>query len=690
MNEAPTLPSVPVDSTIDRPPVRTISPQHLQALGSEMVAAFNRYRSDRHKIEQRWLRDLRQFLGRYDPDIESRIPAERSKAYPRITRVKTLAIQSRLMNLMFPGNEKNWELTATPSADLPVEEVQRVILDMMQQDIQAGVQPQPPSRDMIRRAVQRLAAERARELEIEIEDQLQEIGGDQTRDYISMVRDVVRSGATYGVGLMEGPFARPATITTWDMSPDGRPVVRQQQTFKPVFEPLQVWDFYPDMTARSLTEMDGYFTRRVMSRGQVKALGDREDFLADRVKHVLRTLPEGNYRAQAYETELRDLGPAALIGPTHSGAARYEVIVWRGLISGQKLHDCGAEVAPADRAGDIDAEIWMIDDIIIKVDINAWRKLGRSVRQIHAFVFSEDDSSPLGIGIPSVMRDSQLAVCAAARMALDNASVTAGPNLEVNMDLLTPTADPPTVQPYRIWYREGNDPQFPAVRVVNMNSHLPELLQILELFMRFADAETFIGPASGGEPRGASEPMRTAAGASMLRADASLPFKDIVRSFDSFTQSQLQALVEFNLEFNPRVRPGDYNIVARGATSLIAKEVRGIQLDQMAATLSPQDRLHVDERKFLAARFSVRDLDDMLVAEDEVARRRQAGEMRAQEQMDQQKRMVEAQIRKVMAEALKDISQSQKNATNADMQQVKMMLDLIAQSMGSSDAAPQA
>ena len=133
-----------------------------------------------------------------------------------------------------------------------------------------------------------------------------------------------------------------------------------------------------------------------------------------------------------------------------------------------------------------------------------------------------------------------------------------------------------------------------------------------------------------------SEPMRTAAGASMLRGDAALPFKDIIRNFDIFTQSVINSLVQFNRKFNPDLAPeGDYNVIARGATSLIAKEVRGMQVDQLAATLTPAEAMHIDERKLIEARVKVRDLGDLLVPPDE-AKRRQAQQAQQQQVMQQQ------------------------------------------------------
>ena len=263
------------------------------------------------------------------------------------------------------------------------------------------------------------------------------------------------------------------------------------------------------------------------------------------------------------------------------------------------------------------------------------------------------------------MRDSQLSVCAATRMLLDNCSVVCGPQLELNTDLLRPDQDLTSVHAYKRWYREGTgaDAQQPAIRNISIDSHIPELMQTIRLFMEFADSETFVGPATGGDmSRGPSEPFRTAAGASMLRGDAALPFKDIVRNFDMFTQSVVHSLVWFARLLGQRPElDGDFNVIARGATSLISKEIRGIQVDQLAATLRPEEMEHVDPRKLIEKRFEVRDLNDMLLSEAEVARNQQAAQQKAAQQETLQIEMMQATIRDTLASAFKDIAQGQKN-----------------------------
>lgn len=681
----------PQDVVVPSPensPVKVIKSSELKALGDKLSTLFTQYVSDRRIAELRWTRNLRQYLGQYDPDIEKNISQNRSHAYPRVTRIKCISVLSRIMSLMFPGNERNWELQASPSPDMDPGDIMQAINTLMTTRQQAGDQS-PITDDDVQSVVMELAQKRAEKLSVQIDDQLQELGGDQSLDHIALTRKVVHSGILYGLGVMRGPFVTSTQSVKWGIDvTNNMPAPKMQTQYKPTFEFLPVWDFYPDMSAKTLRNMDGYFIRLVMSRHQVRKLANRSDFFGDVIKKYLTgTGQQGNYKAQPFETELRVMGVKINVNEQKVETSKYEIIVWNGPVTGDYLRMAGVEVADDKLADDIDAEVWMIDGNVIKADMNPWRKLGTEVKTIHTFLFDEDDTSPIGNGLPNVVRDSQMSIAAGARMLLDNASVVCGPNLELNTDLLRLDQDLSSVQAYKIWYREGLglDAQQPAVKNIQIDSHIDELMKMIDLFMRFADMETFVGPATGGDmEKGPSEPMRTAAGASMIRGDAALPFKDIIRNFDSFTQSVITSLVWFNRKFNPKPEfSGDYNVIARGATSLIAKEVRGMQLDQLTATLQPEEKLHVDERKMVEQRFAVRDLSGMLVSPAEADRRKQAQQAEAQKQAEQQQEMVAAEVRKTLAEAFKNVSQGQKNAASAEATQVQATLDILEKGLTS-------
>lgn len=682
-------PSVAMEGTPDGPaPAPQINPAALRTLGQKYKSLFDRYAAERLPSELRFLKNLRQYMGVYDPDIERMLDPNRSKSYPRITRVKCVSMLSRIMNLMFPGNEDNWELNASPSPTMSPDAVAQAVSDLINEHQESGQQVEL-TQELVEEAVRRLADKQAAQLTKLVKDQLYELGGDQSIDWVGLNRKVCESGIKYGIGVLEGPYVRAVEQSGWVMvappatpqpgmppQPGGfQPVTKT--IYKPQYDFLPVWDFYPDMSARSLPG-EGYFVRKVLGRAAVRKLGNRPDFFGSVIKECLINIPGGNYKAKSWETELKTMGTAIHTEQTSnqaSGREKYEIIIWKGPISARTLAECGVEVPEELMADDVEAELWMIDNYTIKAEINAWRKLGVVMRQVHIFSFDEDDTSPISQGLPYVVRDSALSIAAASRMSLDNASVTCGPNLEVNTTLLRADQDLTAVSPYKLWYRDddGVSTQYPAVRPIEIQNHLADLQGLMKTYLDFAEMETFIGPSTGGDmTKVPGEPMRTAAGASMLRSDAALPFKDIVRNYDTFTQSVIWSLVQFNKKFNPEEAPeGDYNVIARGATSLIAKEVRGTQIDMLSQTLTPEERDHVDERKFVEAKFASRDMQGMLVSEDEAKLRKKVKADNAAASAAKQDEMITAQIKEVLSQAFKNVSQGQKNAAGADKTQVE-------------------
>lgn len=102
-----------------------------------------------------------------------------------------------------------------------------------------------------------------------------------------------------------------------------------------------------------------------------------------------------------------------------------------------------------------------------------------------------------------------------------------------------------------------------------------------------------------------------------------------------------------------------------------------MQADSLVQTLKPEQMIHVDERKLTAAQVKARDMDDILVSEDEASRRQQSAAKVQQDQQDQQNKVLEANIRKILSDAFKNIAQGQKNTANADAQLVETAIGIL-------------
>ena len=651
-------------------PIIKIDPDAQNALGRTLRGKFEKWSSERREIEQQWIKSLRQVNGVYDPEVLNQFGPQQSRAYPRITRVKVASMVARLTSLLFPAGEKNWSLEASPVPTLPPNQMLRALNLWAQQNPQGVL-----TDDQLDKIIAKFAAAAAAKLEQQVDDQLGDIAAYGPGDYEALVRRVVRSAVMYGPGVLKGPMTLATTRTVGSVV-NGQPNVEEKAAYRPYFEFVPCWDYYPDLAAKSFAQMDGQFHRHIMSRHQLRLLADRQDFKGDVIRSYLQRRAEGNYQRRPFETELSINSKQSVVAVNNR---KYELLEWWGFVSGHELRAAGVPVPDEKLDTDIRATVWIIDDEVIKAALDPFPD---GTNMYHVFVFEEDDLNLLGTGIPAIMRDSQLAVASAARMLMDNASVVCGPNVEVDTDRLAPGQDT-SIKPFKVWYAEGGSTATgaPLVRNVSFDGHIPELLNIISTFTEFADKETFINPATGGEFDGSGEALRTTGNMSMILGNAALPFRDVVRNFDRFTVSVIDAMVKWNSLFNDREDIiGDIRPVGRGATTLVAKEVRAAAMDQLAQTLLDEERDYVDFGELVKQRLLARDLptDKLLVSDDEAQQRQQAKADQAQQQAQQQSQLIEAQIKEIIAGAMKSAAQAQKNLDSAEAANFKAVTDAIA------------
>jgi len=183
----------------------------LKDLGIRLFKQFGTYEKDRKVLEQRWLRDLRQFRGIYDPEVT--IPKNSSNAYPKLTRRYVIGTVARLMEMLFPQTEKNWAVDPSPIPDMSQADTQKA-LDGLTAEGKLNDQLTPEqANDLIEKEIRKLARVKSDRMSTTIEDQLTEM------DFVTLARRVVFSGALYGVGLLEGPFVKTQKTRKWQKDP---------------------------------------------------------------------------------------------------------------------------------------------------------------------------------------------------------------------------------------------------------------------------------------------------------------------------------------------------------------------------------------------------------------------------------------------------------------------------------------
>jgi hypothetical protein len=654
----------------DFPDKPNLTEAQLTSLGFKLRDKFKVNETLRESKELEWLEDLRMFNGVYDPEVLTKIGAIRSKAYPKVARSKTISVEARLHEITDPDIGKPWAISPSPESTISEEAMQAVIDGLVMEQatkaklqndeaLQAG-QPLPypnfpkdlPKLDdeMVQEAFNQYAKNACKKMEIEIDDQLVDT------KYTEKKKKALRSGLHLGTGIIKGPLAIYKEVKKWKPE-SGTYVLETKRVPRPHLEFVRVWDFYPDMTVSEIDQCEGFFERHCMTKHEVRNLAKRGDFRAEVINKYLIANPDGDCVFKSWEQELQNISSDK--GEQKKGR-KYEVLEYWGYADARDLQECGVVVSEDLLNEELQVNVWLLGGEVIKAVLNPTPK---QEQPYHVFYFEKDDSSIFGKGLPRVMRDSQINVCAGTRMMLDNSALCAGPQVELNVDLLDPNQDLENIHQFKLWLREGrnNEATAQAVRFSNVESHIDEYLKIIKQFLDFADLETafptymLIEPAKSGN--------ETAQGASIRSGTVNITVKDVAKNFDDFNSGILEGMYAWNMDFNEDESiKGDYKVVAKGLSSLVAKEVRAMAL-QNSEPLIDKYKAWIPEEEFIQELCKAMDLPIKLRTKEQ--HDQWVKENSNPEMMQKQLDMLQAQIDEIRSKALKNTAMAKNQNVKA-------------------------
>ena len=602
----------------------TLSPFQ-STVGTKLESEWSETEGTKLFSERRMLRDLRQYRGQYDPEVLSKIHPNRSKAYIRLTRTKVKTFDARMMDLQFPANDdKNWSVEPTP-----VPELSQPMLEQIAQQMIAQNPDTVPTEAEVEEILYKSAAKTSSLMSREIADQLSEF------DYRSVIRSVLHSGHLYGTGVLKGPMVKEITSKRWYKNEAGSWKQIKITRIIPTAQFVPIWDIYPDMSAKCIEDARFVWQKHLFSKNKLIMLSKRSDFNTDAIESFIKAYPEGNANYKDYEEFLREMS-------TNTGSdgdsnppkrEKYEVHERWGFMSiedAKELIPNQPKEVWKQMGMEVACNIWMLDGVIIKAVISP---VEGAVLPYYFYYFDKDETSIFGDGVPRIMRDPQMLYNASIRAMLDNAAISAGPIIEANIDLLADGEDPLQIFPFRVFQRTGTgiDANQPAIKVSKLPSYTKEFLGLVEFFQDTADESTTIPRSLHGGANMSSGAQQTATGMSMIIGASNITLKDQVQYFDDgVTTPFIKSMYFWNMEFNekPNIK-GDFNVVARGSKSLIAKEVKMEQINQfLAITNNDLDTMYIKRDVLLRELAEVFDLDRLgfirTEAEVEVAQQQQA------------------------------------------------------------------
>lgn len=639
----------------------------LGALGARLLMEFSEAERARRPTEERWLRDLRQYRGQYDPEVLALIGPKRSRAFVRKTRVKVKTADSRVEDLLFPsGSEKNWEVGPTPVPSVS-KEMRKEVIDNLKQLMAKQVQQaemqyaqaaqaamaqgqQPPpkpvmpppmlTKEVIDQQVLLLCKASAKKMAQVIDDQLTEVA------YKAVCKKAIHSAHLYGTGIIKGPLVERRVRSTF-VHKDGKWVERSESYVVPFVDYVPIWRFYPDMGSDSLAKCRYVFERHQMTHADLAELSCMKSFNKTMIVNYLKSHPRGEVTVKFIDNELKIIGDRTQDQGANDG--KYEVLERWGWLTGEDLKEVGVKVDEDRLHESFFSNVWVLPNgEVIKAVL---QPLNGVTWPYHIYYFDKDETSIFADGLASVMRDDQTMLNASTRLMLDNAAIASGPMVEITTSLLSNLEQGTEIEPWKVFYRNNQNPGVAAVRTMELPTRLADLNSLAARFDDNLDEVSAIPRYMTGEnmSQGAAG---TASGMSMLMGAANIMIKDLISAWDEgVTRPFIQALYRWNMQFHPdNAIKGDFDVKARGSASLVAREVRSQQLANFTMSVSnPMDAPFIKRDSLLRQRAEANELSDVVKTEEEVAAESNNEQAMAMQkmQMQQQQLMLDEMTKKV-------------------------------------------
>lgn len=607
--------------------------ERLNALGITLRDLFADYEQDRLAIEERWMQDLRQYNGVYDPEDMSQIrAAEGSELFLNITRPKTNTFSARMQDMLIPTDERNFGVERTPVPELADKlDDQQQAIDPETKQPMVAQDGTPVSNAAFASEIIEEAKRRASAMEDEIADQFAEAG------YNEITRQVIDDLAVYGAGIAEGPVLTDKRRVTWTVqtASDGTTVYQRKELPdpKPVLRYVRCWDFYPDMSTTDPKGWRGVFEQTICNRREFARIAREMEFYEHATRQVLAEERRSSFIMAElwWVNEMRSLTGETTTTMSDLMGERYRLIKYQGELRREDLEAAELDVEKLGLTGGAYGVVWFEGDTVLKVALSPLD----SGRHSYSIAYCErDPTSPFGFGIPRLMRNEQRAANASWRMLFDNAGLSVAPQMIIRKKGLTPVDGSYRLAPKKTWLADETVGDVRgAFGFVEVPSKQEELAGLLNMAVRFADDVTGQPLIAQGDQ--APHITKTAKGMSILFNAANVVTRRVVKFFDDhYTIPMVERFYEWNMQFNKRPDiKGDFRCVGRGSSVLLEKEQQNetyMQALQLAQTPALQPL--TDFRVLWEQALKNMRIEGALLSEERVAEEQQRQMQLAQEQ----------------------------------------------------------
>nr|DAE86726.1 MAG TPA: Portal protein [Caudoviricetes sp.] len=482
--------------------------------------------------------------------------------------------------------ETPFVIKATPQADLDETQTKNVLqavmaqlqqMPMMTSDMleQAAAEQGQMLKNAAMQEQQKLAAVAADKMNTLIQDRLHDA------DWLRQFGDFIYNFVVYPAAIMKTPAVIVKPWKRWN----GQRMVVERKLIRGV-ENISPFDFYPAPNAQSVQDAEYVIEVRRCSRSELVGYYSAPGFDGAGIKDVLSTYPTGwlEEREDGKEHNPEVDTDKYSIGLEDDAQGFYDCVGFYGAIRGELLEEFGVEVGSPDAT--YEAEIWTVNDIVIKAVLNP-DPAGQ--RPFYVASFEPIPGAFWGECPVTRLRDVQR-VCTATIVAMvRNMGLASGVLGEVESDRVIDDEDVNVIVPNTL--REVKSVMGMQGRAYNFYtvpdiSH--QLLNVFERFMQYGYETIGIPRVAFGSTENIGTLGRTSGGVAMVLNQASKSVKFALRVLEeNIIEPVVQSYIDYELMYSmDETIKGDIRVHARGVSGIVEKESQESKLQWALQSLS--------------------------------------------------------------------------------------------------------
>lgn len=598
----------PTTPATDPSPMATV----VGGLAGHLRAKWEQAKQHREQsgVDEQIMRAKRARDLQYEPSKLAQIQAvhgpEYDPPYDPIIDVKCRALEAWLTDIILTPGDRPWSLEPTPIPDLPEdirqalekEVEQRVAMQVAQEALAQGGMPSieeveartkeimPMMKAVFLAEMKRKAREAVEKMTQKIDDQLTE------GKWRLAIKQIIYDFVTYPACFLKGPTLRKDRRFTQKFDPLTRkhkPVVEERK--------IDTWTrvapdkIYPEPHSSSIN--GGYlFELASYKRKDLYGAIGIDGYDEAAIRRVLQSHSDnGLHEWTLTQTERQLLEKKS----TFIAGSDVDTLIFWGTVPGKYLIEWGMNkksevITDPEREYDVWAEMIGTEVIMARLNPDPLCE-----KPYYKACLIEDPDRFWNKAMPDLLRDISNLCCAVLRASGINAAFAAGPIMAVNVDHLENRNDS-TLYPQRV-VRLTNK-QMSEGKLVDF--YQPNLLVgplgiFLDTCHTFADEWSGLPRITHGGDQSSTGVTSTASGTSMFITASSRGIKAYAKNFDvglvepSVTkQYQVDLWEQKDDEFSSPYL--DAKVVARGSSSLIAKEQQSVRRNEFSTTLSPEEK----------------------------------------------------------------------------------------------------